>query len=139
MNDEYLIRDARAMIASGVSFVGCDVNNSLAGSLASLQRRVPRWAAEAAVRSAVARGTTFRGARVSFRQADYLAYVLGHAGCCVADVDRACRQNSCAGHTWVYASVRRLVRRGLLLASPGPGNRVMLRVPSMETAITDSK
>jgi hypothetical protein len=53
-----------------------------------------------------------------------------HPGCCIADVDRACRQDAGAGHYWVYSSVRRLVRRGLLLAEPGVGGRVVLRLPA---------
>lgn len=62
---------------------------------------------------------------MSNHQKAYIAYVQRHQGCCIADVDRACRVNPRAGHRHVYAGVQRLVRRGLLRAAR-KGTRVTL-------------
>lgn len=55
-------------------------------------------------------------AYMSPAQREYLHFVREHPGCCVADVDRACRYNPQAGHKWVYDGVSRLVRRCVLVA-----------------------
>jgi hypothetical protein len=126
-----IVHAAREMVVSDASCaVGYRRNNSLAGGVLAQQYQVPRRVAEAAVRAAVAGGLRFAGKRVSFAQMEYLQYVGAHPGCCVADVDRACRHDRNAGHYWVYASVRRLVRRGLLSSEPEPGGRVVLRLPA---------
>ncbi len=54
--------------------------------------------------------------QMSNNQRSYLSYVRNHPGCCVADVDRACRLNPAAGHMWVYAGVSRLIQQGALQA-----------------------
>lgn len=56
--------------------------------------------------------------RISANQARYIAFVAANPGCSTADVDRACRWNSRAGHKWVYDGVNRLVRRGLVKRGP---------------------
>lgn len=66
--------------------------------------------------------------RLSAHQRAYIEYVRTHPGCCVADVDRACRVNPSAGARWVYDGVKRLVRRGILRSATGPGGRVLLYV-----------
>ena len=126
-----VVRAARQIIEYDVSCAdGHERHNSLAGGVLALAHRMPRWAAEEAVRSAIARGCrTSSGLRVSFAQMRYIQHVAANPGCCIADVHRACRRTAEAGHYWVYSSVRRLIRRGLLCATPGPGNRVTLRVP----------
>ena len=65
-----IVHAAREMIESDVSCAaGHERNNSLAGGVIALLYQVPRWAAEAAVRSAIARGfRTSTGARVSADQ-----------------------------------------------------------------------
>jgi hypothetical protein len=55
-------------------------------------------------------------ARMSANQRRYLEYVMEHQGCCIADVNAACRRNPQAGHRWVYDGVARLVKRGILLS-----------------------
>lgn len=60
-------------------------------------------------------------------QRSYIAYIAANAGCCVADVDRACRRNPDAGHKWVYDGVARLVRRGIV-RSEWVGSRKTLYV-----------
>jgi hypothetical protein len=59
-----------------------------------------------------------------------LQFVAKNPGCCIGDVDRACRRDGGAGHFWIYASIRRLRKRGLLCSEPGPGGRVILRLPA---------
>ncbi len=66
--------------------------------------------------------------QMSLNQHAYLAYVREHPGCCIADVDRACRVNPNAGHRWVYDGVDRLIRHGVLSTGKGIGNRVTLKV-----------
>lgn len=63
--------------------------------------------------------------QMSLNQHAYLSYVRKHPGCCIADVDRACRLNPYAGHKWVYDGVARLIRQGAL-SSVRIGNRVTL-------------
>jgi hypothetical protein len=65
-------------------------------------------------------------ARMSIYQASYVEYVAANPGCCIADVDRACRMNPLAGHRWVYDGVARLRKRGILRSEIGPGGRVLL-------------
>jgi len=65
--------------------------------------------------------------QMSRNQCSYVAYVLAHPGCCIADVDRACRINPNAGHKWVYDGVARLIRQGVL-SSVRVSNRVTLMV-----------
>lgn len=65
--------------------------------------------------------------RLSPSQRSYLAYIREHPGCCIADVDRACRRNPLAGHRWVYEGVNRLIRRGFVRAIP-QGTRLRLEV-----------
>ena len=123
-------RAAREMVLSDISCAeGYRRANSLAGAVLAIQYQVPRQVAEAAVRTAVAGGLRFGRHRVSFEQLAYLHFVRENPGCCISDVDRACRRNPSAGHYWIYASVRRLRRRGLLCSEPGPGGRVSLRIP----------
>jgi len=130
--NKYLVDAARRMITSDMSCaIGRDAHNSVAGAILSATYKVPRWIAEEAVCAAVARGfRTCTGARVTANQLEYLQYVSRNPGCCIADVDRACRRDTLAGHKWVYDSVRRLRRRGLLVAVPGTGNRVTLHLPT---------
>jgi hypothetical protein len=61
-------------------------------------------------------------------QLEYLQFVQRNPGCCIGDVDRACRRDRSAGHYWIYASIRRLRKRGLLCSEAGPGGRVVLRL-----------
>jgi len=123
------------MVVSDASCAeGCRRDNSLVGGALAHIYHVPRWVAEAAVRAAVAGGLRFGGRRVSFAQMEYLQFVKNNPGCCIADVDRACRHDRSAGHRWIYDSVRRLVRRGLLSAEPGAGGRVILRLPESHSA-----
>ena len=120
---------AREMVLSDISCAeGYRRANSLAGAVLALQYQVPRQVAEAAVRAAVAGGLHFSGRRVSFAQLEYLQFVQRNPGCCIGDVDRACRRDRSAGHYWIYASIRRLRKRGLLCSEPGPGGRVVLRL-----------
>ena len=122
---------AREMVLSDISCAeGCRRANSLAGAVLAIRYQVPRQVAELAVRAAVAGGLQFGGRRVSFAQLEYLQFVAKNPGCCIADVDRACRVDSTAGHFWIYASIRRLRKRGLLYSEPGPGGRVILRLPA---------
>lgn len=46
------------------------------------------------------------------------SYIGANPGCCIADVDRACR-TARAGHRWMYASVGRLVKAGLVRRERG--------------------
>jgi len=122
---------AREMVLSDISCgEGYRRANSLAGAVLAIRYKVPRWVGEDAVRAAVAGGLRFGGQRVSFAQLEYLQFVAQHPGCCIADVDRACRRDRTAGHFWIYASIRRLRKRGLLYSEPGPGGRVILRLPA---------
>jgi hypothetical protein len=65
--------------------------------------------------------------QMSAAQHAYAAYVAQHPGCCVAEVDRACRRNPRAGHRWVYDGVSRLIRHGVL-AAHYRGNRKLLTI-----------
>jgi hypothetical protein len=51
-------------------------------------------------------------------QKQYLAYIAANPGCSTADVVRACRRNPEAGHRWIYDSIDRLLRRGLVTRGP---------------------
>lgn len=59
----------------------------------------------------MAGGLRFGGQRVSFE------FVQKNPGCCIGDVNRACRRDSTAGHYWIYASVRRFSVRNLVLVA----------------------
>lgn len=54
-----------------------------------------------------------------------LSYIASHTGCCAADVDRACR-TARGGHRWMYATVQRLARAGLIVRTRA-GNKILLR------------
>lgn len=58
----------------------------------------------------------------------YAGYISSHPGCCAADVNRACKANSLAGHKWVYDGIRRLIRAGVLRSERGAGGRRLLFV-----------
>ncbi len=66
--------------------------------------------------------------RLSIHQQRYINYVRDHPYCCAADINRHCKSNPQAGHRWVYNGVKRLVRRGLLIATC-QGSKVLLRLP----------
>jgi predicted transcriptional regulator len=42
-----------------------------------------------------------------------LDYVYRHPGCCAAEVDRA-RRTARGGHRWMYATVGRLIKAGMV-------------------------
>lgn len=101
------------------------IGNSVIGSIMSLTLGAPRQYTERAVCEALALlqsdGASSRPIYRTYRQMSgaqhgYAAYVAANPGCCVADVDRACRRNPRAGHKWVYDGVARLVREGVLRA-----------------------
>lgn len=65
---------------------------------------------------------SIRGLRFAGLQA--LEYIEGHPGCCIADVDRAVR-TARGGHRWMYFTVKRLIRRGLVRFERA-GSRILL-------------
>jgi hypothetical protein len=75
--------------------------------------------------------------RISRNQSRYVNFVSSNPGCCIADVDRACRHNPQAGHRWVYDGVSRLIHRGLLKAYRD-GSRKMLYTPEAYAAMSAS-
>jgi hypothetical protein len=49
---------------------------------------------------------------------------------CTADVDRAVR-TARAGHRFMYATVDRLIKAGLVRTEKGPGNKALLRITEL--------
>ncbi len=66
---------------------------------------------------------------MSYNQSRYLEYVADHPGCCVADVDRACRRNPQAGHQWVYDGIARLIKQQALRAEFKGSRKTLFVIP----------
>lgn len=58
-----------------------------------------------------------------------LQYIEAHPGVCTADVDRAVR-TARGGHKWMYATVGRLIKAGLVRSVPDGSRGRLYAVPS---------
>jgi hypothetical protein len=68
--------------------------------------------------SQIARKLGSRGLQNAGRVA--LAYIEAHPGCSILDVDRNVR-TARGGHKWMYATVNRLISRGLVRTEKAQG------------------
>lgn len=59
-------------------------------------------------------------ARITKQRSIYLSWLSAHPGATTAELDRACR-TARGGHCWMYASVKRMLRAGLVRAG-APSN-----------------